>query len=659
MKLNNKINIHNRFDIEIRDSITGELKKSFTSFNIVLNQMYTRLCGGSSYFVNIHFGSGVGSLAATRTNLFTHLGTKIAVDEEIIKAIPLSTWKRKIVLNPEEYVGSTISEVGIAYEATNTNLVTHSLLKDSEGNPISIVKTDVDIITIYATVFVTLDNSNLNLIYLSMPSSNTLINYLIGGGTAPTGAFSLNDLYSGVDKLGSTTNVTWTSDVPNKQRKTSVQRFATTDGNGQVKFLEFANVFSLELPYAPVFNGQSYIGVSLGVGDGVKTTFEIPSAFIKDLSLVVKKNGVVDNGISVVNYLGGLRTGAIFNSNASKLKITKNGLHLIMGNTFDSLRVYDLVGGVWVVRPTVVSGTTSILCLEISDDGSVIVIVDTGVLLTYKWYGTSWTQLSTPPSIPQLANTKQVALSQDGKVLAVPTYGSPYGNVYDYVGSAWVKRPTPVCNYYGMCADLTPDGNTVAFGNSDGNNALFVSDWNGTSWTARTNPPINTGSQASMVAISSDGLRVGVATYGSPYITVFDWNGTSWVICNGISGFLTVQGQSIVFSSDKNTIYFNSTSGAKIFAFDWNGSTFIQRTTYTMISPNIGGLCLSPVSNELFYSVGTVIRSTKGIKIARVIFNTPPSIGDVITADYIVDGVHKTNQFVIDASFAIQFGEGI
>ena len=33
--------------------------------------------------------------------------------------------------------------------------------------------------------------------------------------------------------------------------------------------------------------------------------------------------------------------------------------------------------------------------------------------------------------------------------------------------------------------------------------------------------------------------------------------------------------------------------------------------------------------------------------------------GAVITADYTVDGVHKTDQYVIDASFAIQFGEGV
>jgi hypothetical protein len=48
-----------------------------------------------------------------------------------------------------------------------------------------------------------------------------------------------------------------------------------------------------------------------------------------------------------------------------------------------------------------------------------------------------------------------------------------------------------------------------------------------------------------------------------------------------------------------------------------------------------------------------------GLPFTQITFDTPPDLGDVITADYIVDGVHKTDQYVIDVSFAIQFGEGV
>ena len=168
MKSNVNANVHNRFDIEVYDSETHKLKNKYVAHNIVLDQMYTRLCAGNSYFVNIHFGTGAGTPVANRTSLFAHLGTKTAVAEELIKAFPVSTWKQKITLVPSEYVGSNISEVGIAFDSTASNLVTHAMIKDSEGNPISIAKTATDTVIIYATVFITFTNNYEDFILLNM-----------------------------------------------------------------------------------------------------------------------------------------------------------------------------------------------------------------------------------------------------------------------------------------------------------------------------------------------------------------------------------------------------------------------------------------------------------------------------------------------------------
>jgi phosphosulfolactate phosphohydrolase-like enzyme len=59
------------------------------------------------------------------------------------------------------------------------------------------------------------------------------------------------------------------------------------------------------------------------------------------------------------------------------------------------------------------------------------------------------------------------------------------------------------------------------------------------------------------------------------------------------------------------------------------------------------------------HSDSPFITTYRGLPFTQITFNTPPALDDVITADYIVDGVHKTDQYVIDASFAIQFGEGV
>ena len=300
MEIKQNVNIHNRFDVHIDNIETGE-HREFIGYNIILDQMWTRLCGGSLYFRYIHFGIGTGTPTPEGTSLFNHLGTRQAVTEETIKALPVSSWTRKIVLNPEEYVEETITEVGIAYDSSASNLVTHAMLKDSEGNAISITKSDTDVVTIYATVFITFTNTIPELKLIGMPNNNQLINYLTGG-SAPAGSFGLSTIENPYLKLGTSTTVTWTSDIPNRKRRTNTSRFGITSGNGHVKYLDFANLFSLKLPAPGIFSGQPYTGVNIGSGDGVKKSFMLPSANIRQSSLVIKKNGLV-----VSNYITNIK----------------------------------------------------------------------------------------------------------------------------------------------------------------------------------------------------------------------------------------------------------------------------------------------------------------------------------------------------------------
>src|SRR5690554_970226 len=113
MKLEQKVGIRNRFLIVVEDIVTKE-KREYTAHNIVLDSMFTRLVNFQSFFNYIHFGTGTGSFDdTTRTSLYTHLGTKSATTEFEIRDLPTSQLRKKIVLNPEEYVGATITEIGI------------------------------------------------------------------------------------------------------------------------------------------------------------------------------------------------------------------------------------------------------------------------------------------------------------------------------------------------------------------------------------------------------------------------------------------------------------------------------------------------------------------------------------------------------------------
>ena len=392
MKVNQKVDLHNRFDIEIKNIETGEVRE-YVAHNIILDQMWNRLCNGNAYFANIHFGTGLGTPVTSRTSLFTHLGTKTAINEELIKAVPVSTWKRKIVLNPEEYVGSTITEVGIAFGSTVSNLVTHAMLKDSEGNTISITKSNTDVVTIYATVFVTLNTLQNDLVYLGLPNNNQLINYLVGGSSAPSGTFGLNELPYSYSRLGSSPTATWSSDVTNKKRKTNVVRFGTTTGNGNVKVLDFSSLFALKLPSNGVFNGQSYVNIPLGVGDGVKTEFELPSANIRQTSIGIKINGILTEFYSnvTINKHPVRVANQRFTVGAGRSSPHPDGLVMAIAHAPPYITTYDWVGEAWVKRPILRVYRLVLVTGSLTPDGLVMAVAhDAHLSSTYDWVGGAW-----------------------------------------------------------------------------------------------------------------------------------------------------------------------------------------------------------------------------------------------------------------------------
>ena len=155
MKDVQKLSLHNRFDIEVRDVRTGELRQKAFAENIILNQAWEQILGtGRDWFNAIAFGTGTGTPVIGNTNLFTPLSIKTASDSVYVSDIANNyiSHRQKIILLETEYNGQQISELGIASSNSNT-LCTHAMIKDMNGNPVVINKTDVDIVTIYATVY--------------------------------------------------------------------------------------------------------------------------------------------------------------------------------------------------------------------------------------------------------------------------------------------------------------------------------------------------------------------------------------------------------------------------------------------------------------------------------------------------------------------------
>lgn len=322
-------NIHNRFDVEVIDAITGKIKNKAVGYNIICDQLWTRLLTPNSYFNNIHYGSGSGVPAASDTSLFSYLGNKSAtLNNHAYENENGVFWIRKhIQIIETEHNGTTITEVGIGFSSSTTSLCTHAMLKDMDGNDISITKTDTDIINIYATVYVHFnpngyDNGTIKLLgpyyyYRSGSLSKTqygFLGYLAGlGGSVPSlinpSRYHTNRTAEGA----SGTTVTYS--IADKKITVKAPRLAATDYNvGGLTEISFGNSFNYYgTGLSASFIYPCYITLltrrgdwfpyskieeeNVGTGDGTTTEFSLDYPYAYDATVYV--DGVEDSNIEV------------------------------------------------------------------------------------------------------------------------------------------------------------------------------------------------------------------------------------------------------------------------------------------------------------------------------------------------------------------------
>ena len=150
-----KASIHNRFDIEVVNVETGVVKQKAVAYNVICRQLWEKLLTPNSYFNYIHYGTGTGSPSESDTSLFAYLGGAAVThqSQSCDENTGIGYVKRYIQINPETAVGKTITEVGVAHSSGSSSLCTQAMLKDMNGNPVSIEKTATDLINVYATIY--------------------------------------------------------------------------------------------------------------------------------------------------------------------------------------------------------------------------------------------------------------------------------------------------------------------------------------------------------------------------------------------------------------------------------------------------------------------------------------------------------------------------
>ena len=340
------IKLHNRFDIEVIDAKTGKVKQQAQAENIILNALWDRLCGSdwnsnNYYFKAIHYGSGTGTPAVTDTSLFTFVGAKSCIGDDgngrngcTYVCNIAECWiscKRQIQLSESEVVGTNLSEVGIGYGTSAANLCTHAMLQDMNGNPVSILKTNTDIVNIYATVYVHWSSNQIDVFkpWISMGDRSGGFRAMICG-TQKKAYF--NDSYLGaylpnkmmISKeggaspredqfspyMGDITTLSFSSDVPNKKIIITSPRLPISSSNyNGIGGLWLYNDLSYYGSYGPAifvyvpnfYQGNDITNEAIGTGDGVTTKFKTKFDFPENAKVYV--NGIEQTSGVTVNRI--------------------------------------------------------------------------------------------------------------------------------------------------------------------------------------------------------------------------------------------------------------------------------------------------------------------------------------------------------------------
>lgn len=307
----------NIYTLTLRNTVTGE-KKVYRTHNVLTTRGIYAYAAHLPFFANghgygtnaLHCGTGTGTPSQSDTALFKEAFTASSSDSTVKisykprERIDKNTLKCNItfVIPPASNYTANITEIGLACGST---LYTHALLVDSEGNQISVNKTDTDELTVSVDVYYqrgdvcfgevvhAFQNAAPFMSDSSWPSTG-FGSYSKNSRLILTKAANIEFAYQKQQSATGTnawdgTKLTFsgyrfsTSNSPTCYVNSIM--YSSSDGSWQKP------AFGFRFPNAKVFPQRQLTGLALGTGDGSTKEFSpILPAWVKDTE-VIYKNG--------------------------------------------------------------------------------------------------------------------------------------------------------------------------------------------------------------------------------------------------------------------------------------------------------------------------------------------------------------------------------
>ena len=303
MNIDSNIKFKNNYRLQHIDTITGETLHDLEFHNVVLDQIIdtvTQIPGDySGGYFGIAIGNGSGTPSASDTQLFNEIKKFIGKGSGVTMNCSkkdnntlLFSFSLTIPASTSEVYD--ISEVGVCFN--RQTLVTHALILDSEGNPITVKKKDTDKIILNCELYIIFESVDIenfdvaNFVKGSLYLGTLAIYYNFGAATSleaerVSTAYCHGDWDTDVEIIyknsPSTYNLPRPSWIKNKEAKTITVNFGPSrlpefSMPTYIRGITFGKFGTIKLPNEAIFPRYKISNITVGVGDGVTTKFKCP-----------------------------------------------------------------------------------------------------------------------------------------------------------------------------------------------------------------------------------------------------------------------------------------------------------------------------------------------------------------------------------------------
>jgi len=276
--------------------------------------------------------------------------------------------------------------------------------------------------------------------------------------------------------------------------------------------------------------------------------------------------------------------------------------------------------------------------VAMSQDGSVLAVsapqrdLVTGIVYIFDWNGSMWVereQVQSNDATTTEAFGTGIALSANGDVLIVGaqfwdgTFNNQ-GSVYtfDFINGKYVQRGLPLTaadaatsDQHGVAVATNSTGTTLVVGaqawegSLTNQGAVYVYDWNGSSWVKRgdtlvASDPASNDYFGTALAMSPDGTILLVGAYQWEGISTnqgavyrFMWNGYAWVeqtiLYASDASSNDSFGNAIALSQDGNILAVGAYDKnvtynyeGQVYIYDWDGDSYVERLKFNSPDPS-------------------------------------------------------------------------